>query len=152
MATNQQGQGPVAMSNLLTALPVFRITQLRHEAGYWQARVSVNGDTLDVDRRCGSWQASVRDAPRASTFHRRELHPEVAAALQVRVRPLEKREQKLAADTPVPPAERKAHAPQPVPEPVQGAEPLTMACALLKHTACTAGAEGCGCSCHRVPS
>lgn len=34
-----------------------RITKLtRHEAGYWSANVSVDGETIAVDDRFGSWQ------------------------------------------------------------------------------------------------
>jgi len=70
--------------------PPFIITRLRNEDGYWQARVSVNGDGIDVDRKHGSWQAVLRDGPRQRTFHRTEVAPALAAKLQEKVRPLEK--------------------------------------------------------------
>lgn len=71
-----------------------RVTQLqRHpEHGYWTARVSVGGTTVDVDCRDGSWLASVRRAPGHRTFVRREVLPFVAAALQERVRRAERQE------------------------------------------------------------
>lgn len=71
-----------------------RVTQLhRHpEHGYWQARVTIDGVTIDVDRRYGSWQATVRRAPGQRTFVRREVLPFVAAALQDRVRLRERQE------------------------------------------------------------
>jgi len=71
----------------------FTITNLhRHPVhGFWMARVT-NGHTIEVDRRYGSWQAAVRDRPGARSKHREFVLPDVAAALQARVRVLEKRE------------------------------------------------------------
>lgn len=68
-----------------------RVTKLaRHQAGptgrpYWTARLTENGTTIEVDCYWGSWQ--VLDGAR-----RRECLPRHAAALQERVRPLEKAE------------------------------------------------------------
>jgi hypothetical protein len=75
----------------------FTITMVRRdpEHGFWRARVT-NGTTVDVDRRDGSWKAEVRTAPGARTFVRREVMPRVAAALQERVRPLERAERDAA--------------------------------------------------------
>lgn len=70
----------------------FIITKLERQDGYWTARVSAGGVTVAVDRRYGSWQALVRDAPGLHSFHRAEVLPAVAAALQERVRPVERAE------------------------------------------------------------
>ena len=75
-------------------LPPFRITKLERAERGWTAHVSVDGDTINVDCRYGSWQAQLRVRPGAREFVRRDLHPAVAAALQAKVRPLEKREAK----------------------------------------------------------
>jgi len=72
-------------------LPSFTITKLNRDAGFWAARVSVNGDTIDVDTRYGSWQAVLRDGPHKRTFHRTEVPPALAAKLQEKVRPADKR-------------------------------------------------------------
>lgn len=66
------------------------------EQGFWRARVT-NGASYDVDRRYGSWQAEVRAAPRSHTFVRRDVMPQVARALQERVRPLERAEKAAVA-------------------------------------------------------
>lgn len=71
------------------SIPSVTVTKLDDTDGYWSARVSVNGDTLSVDRRYGSWQAVIRDGPRTRTFHRRDVHPQLAALLQQKVRPRE---------------------------------------------------------------
>lgn len=55
-----------------------------------------NGVTIEVDRRFGSWQAVVRTAPGSHSFVRRDVLPEVAKALQARVRPLEHAERLVA--------------------------------------------------------
>lgn len=70
----------------------FTITQLRRDAvdGFWRARVTLGGHAVDVDRAAGSWLANVRRAPGARTFDRRDVLPDVAAALQAKVRPLER--------------------------------------------------------------
>jgi hypothetical protein len=71
----------------------FTITLLRRhpEHGYWTAHVT-NGHTIEVDKRFGSWQAVVRDRPGSRKVHREFVLPHVAAALQAKVRVLEKRE------------------------------------------------------------
>lgn len=81
----------------MSARREFTITCVRRDPdhGFWRARVT-NGVTLDVDRRHGSWQSDVRDAPGSRSFHRRDVLPEVAAALQARVRPLEHAERAAA--------------------------------------------------------
>lgn len=73
---------------------LFTITLVRRdpEDGFWRARVTCDGVTLDVDRQFGSWQADVRAGPRRRSFRRIDVLPDVAAALQDRVRPLEKAE------------------------------------------------------------
>lgn len=80
------------MTSARQQLPAFRITQLNRDEGFWQARVTVAGDTIQVDRRYGSWQAVLRDGPRRRSFHRADIHPALAAELQRRVRPLERRQ------------------------------------------------------------
>lgn len=78
----------------------FTITCVRRDPdhGFWRARVTIDGRTLDVDRRHGSWQANRRVRTGARTFTRCDVLPAVAAALQLRVRPLERAER--AAATP----------------------------------------------------
>jgi hypothetical protein len=78
----------------------FTITLVRRdpEDGFWRARVT-NGVTIDVDRRFGSWQCEVRERPRSHTFVRRDVLPDVARALQERVRPLEHAERQAAKAT-----------------------------------------------------
>lgn len=63
----------------------------RDPDGYWRARVSAGGVTLNVHRRYGSWLAEVRPRPGVRHVELREVLPHVAAALQARVRPLERR-------------------------------------------------------------
>ncbi len=72
------------------------ITKLhRDEEGDWCARVSDgNGTTLDVDRKYGSWHALVPRVKGSTLRVRVEVMPHVAAALQDKVRPLEKAERK----------------------------------------------------------
>ena len=70
----------------------FTITKLQRGSTGWEARVSCDGTTVEVDRRDGSWLATVRTRPKARTFDRREVLPHVAAELQRKVRRLEKRE------------------------------------------------------------
>lgn len=59
------------------------ITKLSNEDGYWTARVTLNGQTVDVDRRYGSWHAFKVNR---ETRTRHDVMPAVAAALQERVR------------------------------------------------------------------
>jgi hypothetical protein len=69
----------------------FTITQVRKDAdGAWRARVTADGVSIDVDRRCGSWLATVRVAPGRRTFERRDVLPHVAAALQAKLPPEER--------------------------------------------------------------
>lgn len=65
----------------------FTITCVRRDPdrGYWTAHVVVDGRVHHVDRRYGSWHVVTRTA-------RREVLPDVARALQDRVRPLERAE------------------------------------------------------------
>lgn len=64
-----------------------RVTKLEHDpAGFWRARVSVGGTTIDCDNRFGSWQADVRPHKGARRMVRRFVLPPVAAELQLRVR------------------------------------------------------------------
>jgi hypothetical protein len=77
----------------------FTITKLARDPdhGYWTARVTpCGGTTVCVDRQFGSWQATVRDAPGLQSFHREFVLPPVAAALQERVRPIERAERAAA--------------------------------------------------------
>jgi hypothetical protein len=69
------------------------ITKLRRcEAGYWTARVTgADGVTVDVDKQFGVWHAEVREQPHSRKKVRRDVLPHVAAALQAKVKPLEKK-------------------------------------------------------------
>lgn len=57
------------------------ITDLRRhpKLGYWMAHVTDGYCSFDVDRRFGSWQVVI---PGEAGEYRREVLPEVAAALQ----------------------------------------------------------------------
>lgn len=77
------------------SLPQFRITRLRNSAGYWQARVTVDGQGRDVDRKFGSWQMLVRTAP--GVYKRTFIPTALAVALQAKVRPLERKAAKAVA-------------------------------------------------------
>lgn len=71
----------------------FTITKMeRHPDGYWTARATCEGVTVEVDNRYGSWQANVRQGPRSRSFARRFVLPHVAAELQRKVKRAEKRE------------------------------------------------------------
>lgn len=72
-----------------------RITKLqRHpDEGCWMANVSAGGITLPVHRKYGSWQIEL--AKRGVPI-RRDVKPEVAAALQEHVKRAEKREKATA--------------------------------------------------------
>lgn len=73
-----------------------RITKFERspEHGEFEARVTPSGGrTYNVDRRHGSWQATIRDGGRRV---RREVLPHVAALLQVKARRFEKRERRQA--------------------------------------------------------
>lgn len=75
------------MSATATRRP-FTITQLRRdERGHWTARLTLDGRTFAVSRSSGSW--TVRDGERE-----RILLPYFAAALQERVRPIERAERR----------------------------------------------------------
>lgn len=67
------------------------ITKLRRDHGYWQARVTAGGRTINVDRRYGSWQAEPDNDYADGSGRRTDVLPYVAAALQAKVRPIEKR-------------------------------------------------------------
>lgn len=74
----------------------FTITCVRRNGGgFWTARVTADGQTLDVDRAPGSWRVTPTEP--GATW--RELLPRVALALQKRVRPLETRERRAGQDT-----------------------------------------------------
>lgn len=65
------------------------VTKLeRNPDGYWQARVSTNGETIPVHRKFGAWYADVRDKP----GHLQGVLPWVATVLAEKVRLLERRE------------------------------------------------------------
>lgn len=71
----------------------FTITQVRRsEDGHWLANVTPasGAEGIEVNRQFGSWQVPVNGDGR-----RRDVLPHIAAALQERVRPLERREQRL---------------------------------------------------------
>lgn len=71
----------------------FTITKLeRHPLeGYWQARVTADGNTIEVHRKHGSWIGERRIAPRSQTMQRFHVLPAVAAVLQEKVRRRERR-------------------------------------------------------------
>jgi hypothetical protein len=74
---------------------VIRVTKIeRAEAGYWQARVTVDGRTIPVDRSCGSWLAPEGKQAADKAARAREVLPAVARELQARVRRLETRERR----------------------------------------------------------
>ena len=68
-----------------------RVTKLRRDPDdrHWTARVSVDGVTVAIDRRYGSWRV-----PGADGDAWRECRPAVAAELQERVRRLERRQRR----------------------------------------------------------
>jgi hypothetical protein len=69
----------------------FRITKLEvSPEGFWRARITVDGVSYPVNRRFGAWEVLCGEV-------RRELLPQYAAALQTRVRPLERRRERSAA-------------------------------------------------------
>lgn len=62
-----------------------KIVTLTDESGFWTATLDVDGIAYAVDRRFGSWQMAVAETP-TQRAHRKFVLPEVAAALQARVR------------------------------------------------------------------
>lgn len=58
---------------------------------FYRARVSAAGQTLPVHNRFGAWFGERRRAPRSRTMVMCDVQPYVAAALQAKVRPLEKK-------------------------------------------------------------
>lgn len=69
----------------------FTITKLHQdEDGVWRGRVTCDGDTIEVDREHGSWQANVtvkiptRGRPKL-VEQRRDVLPHVAEALQAKL-------------------------------------------------------------------
>lgn len=71
----------------------FTITKVeRSPDGYWRANVTMAGQTITVDRQFGSWQVPPMNGGHA----RRDVLPDIAAALQARVRPLERRMKEAA--------------------------------------------------------
>lgn len=78
--------------------PELTITKLRRcDGGWWTARATIDGVTVEVDCRYGSWQAEVRAAPRVQQHVRKDLDPSVARRLQEKVRPLERQERAAIA-------------------------------------------------------
>lgn len=72
----------------------FTITKLeRCAAGYWTARVTCDGQTIEVDRRYGSWQATIGSN---GNSHREFVMPHVAEALQEKL-PLSERRPKTGS-------------------------------------------------------
>lgn len=69
-----------------------RITKLERDptGSYWTARATLGGETVCVDCRWGSWQ--IVERVRGREVARRDCVPALAAALQDRLRPLERRE------------------------------------------------------------
>ena len=70
----------------------FTISDLADDAGYWTANVTVNGRTVQVHRRYGSWQSDVGEAGQGT----RDVGPLLAEALQARVLPVERGRRKAA--------------------------------------------------------
>ena len=60
--------------------------------GFYRARIVIDGTAYPVDRRYGSWALLCGET-------RREVLPYYAAALQARVRPLERREKMSTTPT-----------------------------------------------------
>jgi hypothetical protein len=62
------------------------ITKLeRDEKSFWKCNITTGGKTLLAHRKSGSWMLEDKDGLR-------ELLPEIAALVQEKVRPLEKKE------------------------------------------------------------
>ena len=74
------------------AIEGLRITKLERDPahGFWRARATAGGRTVEVDCRYGSWQVVERH--RGSEVGRRFATPALAEALSARVRPLERRD------------------------------------------------------------
>lgn len=64
----------------------FTIRNLSCEHGYWTATLRANGHSILVSRKSGSWQTPPDEQGRT-----REVLPAFAAALQERVRKLERK-------------------------------------------------------------
>jgi hypothetical protein len=72
------------------------ITKLeRDDEGHWRCRITVDGQTYSVHRKYGSWMHETED-------ERRHLSPDIAAAIQAKVYPIEKREQRERQKDPSP--------------------------------------------------
>lgn len=71
-------------------LPRFTVTQLEDSEGFWRARVSVNGDSIEVDRKHGSWRVT----PAEGEVIAQGVPYALAVKLQEKVRPRE-RQQKI---------------------------------------------------------
>lgn len=75
--------------------PTVIVTKLRREDDIWRAHVSDGqGNTIEVDRRFGSWHALVPRVKGSTKRVRRDVLPHVAHALQAKVRPIEKAERR----------------------------------------------------------
>lgn len=69
----------------------FTITKVEeHPDGYWIANITINGVTYGANRRWGSWEILVRQRPRSHEWVRKHLMPEIAAAVQAKVRSAER--------------------------------------------------------------
>lgn len=74
------------------ANPSFEITEMtRHDEGFWTAVVTVQDTAVAVDKRTGSWTvpADPADDPARNDIARRELRPDVCAALQAHLHALQ---------------------------------------------------------------
>lgn len=71
-------------------IPGLRVTKLTREKGYWEANVSLNGETVHASCEFGSWQV-------VSRHGRRFLSPAAAAVLQQKVWRVERRGNRVVA-------------------------------------------------------
>jgi flavin-dependent dehydrogenase len=70
-------------------MATLRITKVQHdERGFWTANVTVEGATVRVDNRLGSWThtSDPKADPGSRKVHRREVLPWIAKRLADRVR------------------------------------------------------------------
>ena len=74
------------------------ITNLREEDGYYKATVTKEDQTVEVDRKYGSWMVLVpKKVGEATVYVRREVTRLVAQELQAKVVFLERKARKDAA-------------------------------------------------------
>jgi len=78
----------------MTASYPFTVDAVERVDGHWTATLTIYGTTYAVDRSVGSWRVT----PKPDAKRWRELPYRYAAAIQERVRVIEKAERKEASD------------------------------------------------------